>query len=225
MPHTTPGLRFRARVDGSGRVDATPPRTLDVGGGGHAEDLAPQRSPAGASPSSFDGAHALDALVRAAYYNHVSSQILVSSLPPWVRRLSRLARWLTGQDLWLYLSLPPSPARPAAQMFLLFTLREGYVKLWALSRFETWVVVTCFGALGIAILLAGTFRLSGRLLRRRAGLEARAFRAVVAAEWFSYVFCTLPLCLEFVLSRPGLNCPVRVQPPPPSTHVSPEPAS
>ena len=98
-------------------------------------------------------------------------------------------------------------------MFLLFTLREGYVKLWALSRFESAVVVSCFGALGTAILLAGTFRLSGRLLRQKSGLEARAFRVVVAAEWFSYVFCTLPLCLEFVLSRPGLNCPVRVHAP------------
>ena len=30
---------------------------------------------------------------------------------------------------------------------------------------------------------------------------------VVAAEWLSYVLVTLPLCAEFVLSRPGLNCP------------------
>ena len=68
------GLRFR--------------RGAPQRGSPHAAAQAPAESVGGAaSPGDtprFD-APSFDALVRRAYYSHVSSQILVSNLPPWVR--------------------------------------------------------------------------------------------------------------------------------------------
>ena len=89
MPNSAAALRFRRPPPGGVHVGSASLRETDTGENG--EDTVLQRSPGAGAASSFDGAHALDALVRAAYYNHVSSQILVSSLPPWVRPRSR--RW------------------------------------------------------------------------------------------------------------------------------------
>ena len=74
-------------------------------------------------------------------------------------------------------------------MFIAFTLRSGYQKLWALSRFEAAVTTSCFGLLLLPISLASLF-LARRVLPARLLTEAReaaAFRAVVAAEWIRRV--------------------------------------
>ena len=70
-------------------------------------------------------------------------------------------------------------------MFIAFTLRSGYQKLWALSRFETAVTISCFSLLLLPIAFSSLF-LARRVLPARLLTEAReaaAFRAVVAAEW------------------------------------------
>ena len=41
-------------------------------------------------------------------------------------------------------------------MFLLFTLRRGHERLWALSRFELGVTLLCFTLLAAPISLAAT---------------------------------------------------------------------
>ena len=67
-------------------------------------------------------------------------------------------------------------------MFLLFTLRRGHERLWALSRFELGVTLLCFTLLAAPISLAALFK-SLSLTRRSAAREAALFRIVVAAEW------------------------------------------
>jgi hypothetical protein len=84
---TSSGLRFRQSSPqraggGDGRA-----RGEDGGGRG------PRDAPAGASspPRDAGGSVALpppldvDALVRGRYYAHVTSQVFLSNLPPWVR--------------------------------------------------------------------------------------------------------------------------------------------
>ena len=70
-------------------------------------------------------------------------------------------------------------------MFIAFTMRSGYQKLWALSHFEAAVTISCFSLLLLPITLS-VFFLARRVLPARLLTEAReaaAFRAVVAAEW------------------------------------------
>jgi len=74
------GLRFRR---------SSPQRSSP-----HAAAPAPGSGAGAASPGDtprFD-APSFDALVRRAYYSHVSSQILVSNLPPWVRLVASTLR-------------------------------------------------------------------------------------------------------------------------------------
>ena len=72
------GLRFRRGSPQRSPPQRGSPAAAAPAGPGDAA------SPAGDTPRTFD-APSFDALVRKAYYSHVSSQILVSNLPPWVR--------------------------------------------------------------------------------------------------------------------------------------------
>jgi hypothetical protein len=88
--HSSPqrggGSRCGGEESAGGRVSVSPPR-------------------GGLAPPPLD----VDALVRGRYYAHVTSQVFLSNLPPWVRPLSRAATT----------SRAPSPGRSSNCLHLL----------------------------------------------------------------------------------------------------------